>query len=216
MNENILAAAHRLNKSVSFSRVEPFHGASGHCRASMLHLNDIKPTPRGKPRCGPLLKSVKRTRNGVAAMSLPTRQASLEAMLSRASGPGSPDSPQLRRPGPLDSPPVIPIKSSLCRCVSVPVPGWESQARLARLFPAGARCVSSSISPVAIRLGKGRHLYQRSDQTQQCLLLRPVSEAQELAQFNGRKTPTGRSIGLVNDESVTVSRLAPEKPRVAI
>ena len=59
---------------------------------------------------------------------------------------------------------------------------------------------------------KGRHVHQCTDQTQQCLLFRSISAAQKLAQLYVGEPSPGRGVRLINDESVTVCRLAPEEP----
>jgi hypothetical protein len=65
-------------------------------------------------------------------------------------------------------------------------------------------------------LGIRWHLHQRCDQAQQCLLFRPIPTAQELAQLNVGQSTTRRGVGLVNDESMTAGRLAPEEPCIAV
>jgi hypothetical protein len=62
------------------------------------------------------------------------------------------------------------------------------------------------------RLSERGHLHQCCDQPQQCLLFGSIPTAQKLAQFNMGEPTTRGGIGLVNDESATVCRLAPKKP----
>src|SRR2546423_3379240 len=112
-------------------------------------------------------------------------------------------------------------------------PPMRPSATAAAFLPSSV--VMSSISPVAILAtmmalpitsagrfsplgprGIGGHLHERSDQAQQCLLFWPISAAQELAQFDVGKPTTRRSVGLVNDEGMTVLRLAAEGPRIPI
>ena len=64
--------------------------------------------------------------------------------------------------------------------------------------------------------GKRRHRDQCPNQAQQRLLFWPISAAQKLAEFNVRPPAPRGSIGLVNDECMTIGRLAPEEPRVAV
>src|SRR4029453_10049913 len=70
--------------------------------------------------------------------------------------------------------------------------------------------------PDPASLGIRWHLHQRCDQAQQCLLFRPIPAAQELAQLNVGQSTSSRGVGLVNDESMTAGRLAPEEPCIAV
>ena len=58
--------------------------------------------------------------------------------------------------------------------------------------------------------GKGRHIHQRSDQTQQGLLLRPARVAQEFAQFDVRELAARRRVGLMDDEGMAALGFAPD------
>lgn len=67
-----------------------------------------------------------------------------------------------------------------------------------------------------MRLRVRWYLDQCSDQSQQCLLFGSLCITQELAQLNVREPATRGSIGLMDDESMTIFRLASDEPCVAI
>ena len=71
--------------------------------------------------------------------------------------------------------------------------------------------------PLQLRsLGIWRDVHQCSDQPQQSLLLRPRPLSQERPELDVGETPSGRRVGLVNNESVPVLRLPAKEPGVAI
>ncbi len=65
-------------------------------------------------------------------------------------------------------------------------------------------------------VGKRGNLHQRSYQPQQGLMFRPRPASQELPQFNVRQPASRRTVGLMDNERVTVRRLPPEKPGIAV
>jgi hypothetical protein len=97
---------------------------------------------------------------------------------------------------------------------------WVQKSDINDTQPASTRAASipdeGPVGGIVASLGIRWHLHQRCDQAQQCLLCRPFPAAQELAQLNvGQSTPS-RGVGLVNDESMTAGRLAPEEPCIAV